>query len=347
MKKQIQIGNCTIGENFSPFIIAEMSGNHNQSLNKALEIVEAAAFAGVDAIKLQTYTADTITLKKSIQINDLNSLWNGKNLHDLYTEAHTPWEWHSKIFKFAKSKGLLAFSSPFDVTAVDFLETLNVPVYKIASFENTDQILLKKVAKTGKPIIISSGASNLSDIDESIRFLRSFGCNDIILLKCTSNYPASPENSNINAIPYMREIFNINVGISDHTMGIGVPIAATALGARVIEKHLTIKRSEGGVDSAFSLEPLEFKNLVEEVKKAFLSLGNKSIEIQPSEQKSLFFKRSLYFIKNLNKGDIISNEDIKSFRPALGIATKYYDEIIGKVAKKDIKEGTPVSWDLI
>ncbi len=347
MKKDIQIGNCLIGDKHTPFIIAEMSGNHNKSLNKALEIVEAAAFAGVNAIKLQTYTADTITLKSSVQINDSNSLWNGKNLHDLYTEAHTPWEWHKEIFDFAKKKGLLAFSSPFDLTSVDFLENLNVPAYKIASFENTDQILLNKVAKTGKPIIISTGASNLSDIDESIRYLRNLGCNDIILLKCTSNYPASPEHSNINSIPYMSEIFNINVGISDHTMGIGVPIAATALGARVIEKHLTIKRSEGGVDSAFSLEPTEFKNLVEEVKKAFLSLGNKSIEIQSSENKSLFFKRSLYFVRDIKKGETISQDDIKSFRPALGIATKYFDEILGKKVKSDILAGTPVTWDII
>lgn len=345
--KEINIGGKLINEDKEPFIIAEMSGNHNQSLSKALEIVDAAAYAGVDAIKLQTYTADTITLKNSFTINDKSSLWNGKNLYELYNEAHTPWEWHKQIFDYAESKGLLSFSSPFDNTSVDFLQSLNVPAFKIASFENTDHLLIKKLAKTGKPIIISSGASNLSDIDESIRLLRLNGCNDIILLKCTSNYPALPINANINTIPVIKNLFDVQVGISDHTMGIGVPIAAVALGARVIEKHLTIKRSEGGVDSAFSLEPDEFKNLVTEVKVAFYSLGKVSMNIQESEEKSLFFKRSLYVIKDIKKGEIFTTEHLNSFRPSLGMPTKYYDSIIGRVSKYDIPCGTPLTLDLI
>ena len=286
----IKIGNHTIGLNHSPFIIAEMSGNHNQSLERALQIVDAAALAGAHAIKLQTYSADTITIKGAYTINDENSLWNGKELYDLYQEAHTPWEWHQPIFDRAKEKGLVAFSSPFDETAVDFLETLHVPAYKIASFENTHLPLIRKVAQTGKPIIISTGVSSIADIDETVRLLRNEGCENFILLKCTSTYPATPENTNINTIPHLSKLYNCIVGLSDHTMGIGVSVAAVALGARVIEKHFTLRRADGGVDSTFSLEPEELKALVIETKNAYLSLGEISYGVQQAEEKSKFFK---------------------------------------------------------
>lgn len=346
-KQDMLIADKQVGIGHKPFIIAEMSGNHNQSLERALAIVDAAAAAGADAIKLQTYTADTISMKGALTINDPNSLWNGKELYDLYKEAYTPWEWHETIFNRAKEKGMLAFSSPFDVTAVDFLESLNVPAYKIASFENTDWTLLKKVAETKKPIIISTGASNISDIDESLRLLRSLGCENVIVLKCTSTYPASPENTNLRTIPVMEKMFRCPIGLSDHTMGIGVSVTAIAFGACVIEKHFTLSRAEGGVDSAFSMEPAELKSLVEESERAFLALGEVQLSVQANEQKSLIFKRSLYVVADISKGDTFTEDHIRSFRPAIGIETKFIDKIIGSVAKSDIKKGTPITWDLI
>lgn len=346
-KQDMLIADKQVGIGHKPFIIAEMSGNHNQSLERALAIVDAAAAAGADAIKLQTYTADTISMKGALTINDPNSLWNGKELYDLYKEAYTPWEWHETIFNRAKEKGMLAFSSPFDVTAVDFLESLNVPAYKIASFENTDWTLLKKVAETKKPIIISTGASNISDIDESLRLLRSLGCENVIVLKCTSTYPASPENTNLRTIPVMEKMFRCPIGLSDHTMGIGVSLTAIAFGACVIEKHFTLSRAEGGVDSAFSMEPAELKSLVDESERAFLALGEVQLSVQDNEQKSLIFKRSLYVVSDISKGDTFTEDHIRSFRPAIGIETKFIDKIIGSVAKSDIKKGTPITWDLI
>ena len=343
----IKIGNHTIGLNHSPFIIAEMSGNHNQSLERALQIVDAAALAGAHAIKLQTYSADTITIKGAYTINDENSLWNGKELYDLYQEAHTPWEWHQPIFDRAKEKGLVAFSSPFDETAVDFLETLHVPAYKIASFENTHLPLIRKVAQTGKPIIISTGVSSIADIDETVRLLRNEGCENFILLKCTSTYPATPENTNINTIPHLSKLYNCIVGLSDHTMGIGVSVAAVALGARVIEKHFTLRRADGGVDSAFSLEPEELKALVVETKNAYLSLGEISYGVQQAEEKSKFFKRSIYVSKDIAVGGIFTNENLKIIRPGNGLAPKFIDDIIGKKAKCFIKAGTPLNWDIL
>ena len=343
----IKIGNHTIGLNHSPFIIAEMSGNHNQSLERALQIVDAAALAGAHAIKLQTYSADTITIKGAYTINDENSLWNGKELYDLYQEAHTPWEWHQPIFDRAKEKGLVAFSSPFDETAVDFLETLHVPAYKIASFENTHLPLIRKVAQTGKPIIISTGVSSIADIDETVRLLRNEGCENFILLKCTSTYPATPENTNINTIPHLSKLYNCIVGLSDHTMGIGVSVAAVALGARVIEKHFTLRRADGGVDSAFSLEPEELKALVVETKNAYLSLGEISYGVQQAEEKSKFFKRSIYVSKDISVGGIFTNENLKIIRPGNGLAPKFIDDIIGKKAKCFIKAGTPLNWDIL
>lgn len=345
--KDIKIAHHTVGLNHSPFIIAEMSGNHNQSLERALEIVDAAALAGAHAIKLQTYTADTITMKGAYTIHDENSLWNGKELHELYQQAYTPWEWHQPIFERAKEKGLISFSSPFDETAVDFLETLDVPAYKIASFENTHLPLIRKVAQTGKPIIISTGVSSISDIDETVRLLRKEGCENFILLKCTSTYPATPENTNINTIPHLSNLYNCLVGLSDHTMGIGVSVAAVALGARVIEKHFTLRRADGGVDSAFSLEPEELKALVAETNNAFLSLGEISYGVQQAEEKSKFFKRSIYVSKDIAVGDVFTNENLKIIRPGNGIAPNFIDVVIGKKAKVSIKAGTPLNWDIL
>ncbi|MBK8712920.1 MAG: pseudaminic acid synthase [Niastella sp.] len=348
--QDIKIGNITIGEGHKPFIIAEMSGNHNQSLERAIEIVQAAATAGAHAIKLQTYTADTMTIPSGdglFSIHDEQSLWKGKKLYDLYQEACTPWDWHKTLFQKANEFGMIAFSSPFDETAVDFLETLNVPIYKIASFENTDWALLKKVAATGKPVIMSTGLATLADIDESVRILRSNGCKDLVLLKCTSTYPASPENSNLKTIPYLKEIFLCQAGLSDHTMGTGVSIAAVALGATVIEKHFTLCRADGGVDSAFSLEPKELSDLVIETGRAFLALGKVQTGIQEAEQKSLRFKRSLYVVKDIRKGELFNKENVRAIRPGDGLPPKYFEQVLGKAAKENIKAGTALSWDLI
>ena len=348
--EDIQIEKIKIGKNHKPFIIAEMSGNHNQSLDRAIEIVEAAAKSGAHAIKLQTYTPDTMTINSRgglFEINDSNSLWNGRNLYELYQDAYTPWEWHEIIFKKANELGLIAFSSPFDEKAVDFLESLNVGAYKIASFENTDFPLLKKVAKTGKPVIMSTGVSTIANIDEAVRLLREYGCKDIILLKCTSTYPSTPENTNLLTIPHLQELFNCHIGLSDHTMGIGAAIASVALGARVIEKHFTLKRSEGGVDSAFSIEPKELESLVIESERAFLSLGKIQYGVQKIEKSSLAFKRSVYVVRDINVGEKFSSENIRVIRPGNGLESKYYDIIIGKESRYNISKGTPISWDLI
>ncbi len=338
----IKIGHITIGSDHKPFVIAEMSGNHNQSIDRALQLVDAAAAAGAHALKLQTYTADTITMKGAYTINDPKSLWNGKELHDLYKEAYTPWEWHKTIFDRAKEKGMIAFSSPFDETAVDFLETLNVPVYKIASFENTHHPLLIKVAKTGKPVIVSTGVSSEEDITESVKVLKDAGCKDLILLKCTSTYPATPENTNLNTIPYLEKKYNCMIGLSDHTMGIGASVAAVALGARVIEKHFTLRRADGGVDSAFSLEPEELKALVVETERSFLALGKVQVGVQAAEAKSLFFKRSIYVSADIKQGDIFTENNIKVIRPGDGLHPRFYFSLLGKKAMKDHKKGTPL-----
>jgi pseudaminic acid synthase len=345
--KDIQIGAYTVGLTHRPFIIAEMSGNHNQSLEKALAIVDAAAAAGAHAIKLQTYTPDTMTLAGAYTIEDEGSLWKGRELYELYQEAYTPWEWHPTIFDRAREKGILAFSSPFDETAVDFLESLAVPCYKIASFENTDLPLLKKVAATGKPVIMSTGVAHLSDIDEAVRTLRAHGCEDIILLKCTSTYPASPENTNLRTIPHLSQLFHCPAGLSDHTMGIGASVAAVALGASVIEKHFTLSRAAGGVDAAFSLEPQELQALVLESERAFLALGHIQYGIQKAEQKSRLFKRSIYVSRDLAAGEAFTPENIRVVRPGIGLEPKYYDQVLGKAAKTALKAGTPLTWDLL
>ncbi|MFN7910576.1 MAG: pseudaminic acid synthase [Bacteroidota bacterium] len=344
---EFKIGNTLIGNAHKPFIIAEMSGNHNQSIDRALRIVDAAASCGADAIKLQTYTADTITMKGAYTINDPNSLWNGKELHDLYKEAYTPWEWHKEIFEHAKRKGILAFSSPFDETAVDFLESLDCPAYKIASFENTHLPLIKKVAQTGKPVIVSTGVSSIAEIDEAVQTLKLNSCTNFALLKCTSTYPASPENTNLLTIPHLRSLHKCIVGLSDHTMGIGASVAAVALGASIIEKHFTLNRADGGVDSAFSLEPDELKALVLETERAHLALGEVKYGVQTSEEKSRFFKRSIYASEDITPGEIFSEKNLKIIRPGDGLAPKYWDLIIGHKCSKAIKKGTPITFELI
>lgn len=347
MTHDIKIGQHLVGKNHKPFIVAEMSGNHNKSLDRAFEIVDVAAATGAQAIKLQTFTPENLTMKGAYTINDRNSLWNGKELYELYQEVYTPWEWHGPIMKRAKEKGLICFSSPFDESAVDFLEELNVPAYKIASFENTHHPLLKKVAATKKPVIVSTGVSSVSDIDESVRLLKKEGCKDIILLKCTSTYPATPENTNILTIPHMQELFQCTMGLSDHTMGIGVAVAAVALGARLIEKHFTLRRADGGVDSTFSMEPEEMKQLVMETERAFQALGHVQYQPTKAEEKSLFFKRSIYVSKDIKAGEIFSAENIKVIRPGDGLEPKYYDLMIGRKSAKDLKKGTPLNWNNI
>ncbi len=347
MQKVIQIGSRKIGHNHTPLIIAEMSGNHNKSLERALKLVKAAADSGAHALKLQTYTADTITLDYHgglFDITDIDSPWYGKNLYELYQEAHTPWEWHKPIFDYAKELGMIAFSSPFDESAVDFLEELNVPAYKIASFESNHIPLIKKVAETGKPVIISSGASTLDEIYSSVAFLKKYGCNQIVVLKCTSTYPATPENTNLNTIPVFQDIFSdCIIGLSDHTMGIGTSVAAVALGARVIEKHFTLRRADGGVDSTFSLEPEELKALSVETERAFLSLGSIQLNTQKAEEKSRQFKRSIYCSKDILMGETISSENVKVIRPGDGLSPRYYFDILGRKANKNIERGTPIN----
>ncbi|WP_439883137.1 pseudaminic acid synthase [Pontibacter sp. MBLB2868] len=347
MINDINIAGRMVGPAHRPFIIAEMSGNHNHSLERALAIVDAAADAGADAIKLQTYTADTMTLPGALTIADENSLWKGRELYDLYQEAYTPWEWHQPIFERARERGMIAFSSPFDESAVDFLEELNAPVYKIASFENTDHPLLRKVAATGKPVIMSTGAATLSELDEAVKVLRDAGCRELILLKCTSTYPATPENTNLRTIPHMRELFGVQVGLSDHTMGVGAAVAAVALGATVLEKHFTLLREDGGVDSAFSLEPDELQALVTESGRAWQALGKVQYGVQRAEEKSRLFKRSVYAAKDIAAGEALTKENIRVIRPGLGLAPKYYEQLLGKAAKKGIKAGTPLNWELV
>ncbi len=346
----IIVGGRHIGQDHPPFIIAEMSGNHNQSLERALAIVDAAADAGVHALKIQTYTADTMTLDldgEDFSITDTDSLWKGTTLYKLYQQAHTPWDWHRSIFDRCREHGIIGFSTPFDFTAVDFLESLNAPMYKIASFENSDLPLIRKVAATGKPMIVSTGMASPAELEETVRAARDAGCRDLILLKCTSSYPASPEESNIRTIPDMREQFGVEVGLSDHTLGIGVPLAAIALGATVIEKHFTLDRADGGVDAAFSLEPDEMKALVEESLRAWQALGSVSYGRTAGEKKSLQFRRSLYITEDMKAGEPFTPENIRSIRPGYGLPPKFFDDVIGRRVKRDVKKGTPLDWDLL
>lgn len=344
------IGKYPIGDRHKPFVIAEMSGNHNQSIDRAYAIIDAAFTCGAHAVKLQTYTPDTMTIQSTgglFDINDNDSLWKGRNLYELYQEAHTPWEWHAPLFKYAKNKGIMIFSTPFDETAVDFLEELGVAAYKIASFENTDVPLLRRVASTGKPVIMSTGLATLSDLDQAVKVLRTNGCKDLVLLKCTSTYPATPENTNLLTIPHLREMFGCHVGLSDHTMGIGAAVASVALGARVIEKHFTLSRADGGVDSSFSIEPSELTSLVIESERAFQALGSIQYGVLEAEKKSLRFKRSLYVVKDVEAGECFTKENLRVIRPGDGLSPKYYEKILGKRARVSLKAGTPLNWDTI
>jgi len=327
-----------------------MSGNHNQSLSRAIQIIEAAADCGVDAVKLQTYTADTMTLdvdREDFQIANPSSLWYGRKLHELYAEAHTPWDWHQELVATAKTHGLICFSTPFDETSVDFLESLDMPMYKIASFENTDHALIRRVAQTGKPVVMSTGMATLAELTESVDVARSAGCADLTLLKCTSTYPASASDSNLLTIPDLQKRFDCKAGLSDHTLGIGVAVAAVALGATMIEKHFTLDRADGGVDAAFSLEPDEMRQLVTEVRRAHEALGDVSYGPTESEVDSLRFRRSLYVVEDCAEGELLTSSNVRSIRPGFGLEPKFYKDVLGKKARVAIGKGTPLSWDLV
>ena len=350
MSRPIRISDRLIGCDQAPFLIAEMSGNHNQSLERALEIVEAAAKTGAHALKIQTYTPDTMTIdlnEREFHISDPKSLWAGTSLYELYCKAYTPWDWHKPIFDRARGLGLIPFSTPFDDTAVDFLESLDVPCYKIASFENTDLPLIRRVAVTGKPLIISTGMATVAELDETVRAAREAGCKDLILLKCTSTYPATAANTNILAIPHLRELFGCEVGLSDHTMGVGVAVASVALGASVIEKHFTLNRADGGVDSTFSMEPAEMAQLVVESERAWQALGQVRYGPTEAEKESIQFRRSLYIVKDLGAGDVLTEENVRAIRPGLGLAPKYLEHVLGRTVKQDVKRGTALGWELL
>ncbi|MCB1302846.1 MAG: pseudaminic acid synthase [Leptospiraceae bacterium] len=345
-----QIADRIIGPDEPPFIIAEMSANHNGSLDRAIELVRAAAESGAEAIKLQTYTADTMTIDApgdEFQITDPNSLWTGYSLYDLYKHAATPWEWHGPIMQECARLGLICFSSPFDLSAVRFLEELSVPAYKIASFELVDLRLIEEVARTGKPMIISTGMATVNEIADAVAAARDQGNEQIALLKCTSSYPSDPRDSNVATIPHLREMFGLEVGLSDHTLGIGAALASVALGGTIIEKHFTLDRSEGGVDSAFSLEPADLKLLIAESRSAWKSVGHVHYGPGELERPSLVFRRSLYFVEDVAAGERITPENVRSIRPGLGLAPKYLKTIIGREVETDVRRGTPVRWELL
>lgn len=349
MKKEIKIGRHTISEDGPAYIVAEMSANHNMDYNRALAIIDAAAEAGADAVKIQTYTADTITVdcdNKYFQINQ-GTLWDGTTLHKLYETAYTPWEWQGKLKEYAQSKGLDLFSSPFDLTAVDFLEELDMPAYKVASFEINDIPFIRKIARTGKPIIMSTGIAYLSDIDLAVRTCLEEGNDNVILLKCTSAYPSPYEDMNIRTIPSLAETFDCIAGLSDHSMGYAVDIAAVALGAKVIEKHLTLKRSDGGPDSEFSMEAEEFKNMCTQIRIAEKALGCVTYQLTDVQITERDFGRSLFVVKDMKKGEKFTPDNIRSVRPGFGMHTKHYDEVIGKCASSDISKGTPLEWKYV
>lgn len=349
-RKPVCIGGRLIGDGFPPLIIAEMSGNHNGSLERALALVDAAAEAGAHALKLQTYTADSLTIDcegPDFVIDDPGSPWRGETLYGLYGKASTPWEWHGAIFARCREKGMICFSTPFDAAAVDFLASLGAPAYKIASFENADFELIGKAASTGKPLIMSTGMATLAELQEAVLVARAAGCRELILLKCTSAYPAAPEDANLRSIPDLMRRFDCEVGLSDHTMGIGTAVAAVALGSSVIEKHLTLSRAEGGVDAAFSLEPTEFKELVYETERAWLALGKPSYGPTRGEAGSLRFRRSLYVVKDMKADEILSGENLRAIRPGFGLTPKHKDALLGMTVLTDIKRGTPMSWGLV
>lgn len=346
----IKLGQRAIGPGEAPFIIAELSGNHDQSLDKALAMVDAAAKCGADAIKVQTYTADSMTLDiqhGEFVIQDVGNLWQGQSLYQLYQQAMTPWDWHQAIFERAQQHGMLAFSTPFDQAAVDFLEQLNVPCYKIASFENSDHALLAAVAKTGKPVIMSTGMATQTELAESVEVLRKNGCDALILLKCTSHYPADPVDANLATIPHLAQLFGCQVGLSDHSAGIGVAVASVMLGASVIEKHFVLSRAEGGVDAEFSLEPAEFSALVQECKRAAVALGKVTYGGTDKEQASRKYRRSLYIAEEMHAGDIFTQANLRSVRPGYGLEPKYLPMLLGKPIKKAAAKGTAMSWEYL
>ncbi|MEZ8109535.1 pseudaminic acid synthase [Vibrio splendidus] len=342
----MKIANREIGKGHKPYIIAEMSGNHNGDITRAIELIKAAKDAGADAVKLQTYTADTITINHdSEEFMIRGGLWDGAKLYDLYEQAHTPWDWHKTLFDEAEKLGITIFSSPFDHTAVDFLESLNAPAYKIASFELIDLPLIRKVAATGKPMIMSTGNANLAEIEEAAAAAKAAGATDIVLLHCTSGYPTPASQANISTMAVMRDAFGVEVGLSDHTMDIGVSVAAVALGACVIEKHFTLARADGGPDSAFSLEKEELKSLVTNCNMAFESIGKPNFISTEVELQTKVHRRSLYVVKDIKKGEVFTEEHVRSIRPGNGILPKYLDDVLGSHAKEDISFGTPLSFE--
>lgn len=348
MKQHLSINNRTVGSGQPVYIIAEMSANHNQNFDQAIKIVKTAKEAGADAIKLQTYTPDTLTIdcdKEYFRIKD--TIWQGKNLYQLYAEAYTPWEWQPKLKEVADDLGLDFFSTPFDDTAVDFLEKMQVPLYKVASFELVDSALLKKIGATGKPVIMSTGMATLGEIDEAVTTLRRAGTRELALLKCTSAYPAPPEEMNLRTIPHLAEAFNLPVGLSDHSMGIALPVAAVALGATIIEKHFTLSRSRSGPDSSFSLEPDEFKEMVNSIRQTEKALGRVQYELTQKERHSRAFRRSLFIVQDMVAGEVFSFKNVRSIRPGYGLAPKYLDVVLGKRTKAKVERGTPLSWDLV
>ena len=346
--QSLTLAGHSIGPEEPPFIIAEMSGNHNGDIGRALAIVDMAADAGADAIKLQTYRADTITIDHdSEEFMIRGGLWDGRRLFELYQEAYTPWEWHEEIFDYAKQKGLIAFSSPFDHTAVDFLESINSPAYKIASFEIVDIPLIEKAAGTGKPLIISTGMASLDDIDDAVKAATNAGAGGVILLHCVSGYPTPVEQANLRAMVELKARYGTFIGLSDHSMGISVPLAAVALGATVIEKHVTLDRSAGGPDDAFSLEPDELSALCKGAREAWQAMGSSERKLKPSEDGSQKHRRSLYVVADIKKGEALTEKNIRSIRPANGLAPKHYRAVLGQRAKTDIDFGTPLSFDLI
>ena len=348
MTREITIGTRHVGPGNPVYVIAEVSANHHQKFEQAVKIIEAAKLAGADAVKLQTYTADTITIdSRRPEFQIAGTLWDGRNLHDLYGEAYTPWEWQPRLKKIANDLGLDLFSSPFDSTAVDFLESMAVPAYKIASFELVDVGLIQKAARTGKPLIMSTGMASAEEIAEALQVARSAGATQIALLKCTSAYPALPEEMNLRTIPELSRRFGVPAGLSDHTMGITAPVTAIALGACIIEKHLTLSRTEPGPDSAFSLEPQEFKAMVEAVRVAEKSLGEVYFGCSPKEAESRTFRRSLFVVQDLKQGEEFTPENVRSIRPAAGLHTRHLSEILGRHASRDIERGTPLTWDLV